>query len=171
MAAVEASEASGANSGIFFGLGRGGGEDLRGGSDSEPPVAVTFRFMDGSTRALVGQASLRLYVLRYQLHVELGVALARIRLIVGTTVLRDYQTVADASLQDGAVVTVVVLPPLYEGSALYDRVAQAYSDSQWDVSRGRPSEEEVQAVLEAQMERKVSLHDALTAKLKSRTPA
>merc|ERR1712050_505964 len=90
---------------------------------------------------------------------KLGVPLARVRLIHGQAVLRSDDKLSDAGVCAGSIVNVIILPPLYQGSEIYEHVAQAYSDSQIV----RPTEDEVHDALQDVMEKKSRLNDAFAS--------
>lgn len=120
-------------------------------------MRIILRHMDGSETSLAVQGHHRLHIMKSQLCAKLGVTLARVRLIFGTQVLQSDATAAAVGLEDGAVVNVVVLPPLFKGSQVYEKVAEAFAGRQAE----RISEAEVDGHMEQFMERKVHLHEAL----------
>merc|ERR1719367_1537043 len=91
----------------------------------EPPIPVAVRFMDGSEETLAVQRSDKLHVMKSQLCAKLGITLARVKLIFGTQELRSDDRAAAAGLEEGSVVNAVVLPPLFQGSQVYEEVAGA----------------------------------------------
>jgi hypothetical protein len=120
-------------------------------------LQITLSFMDGKEMKKTVHERTRVHTLRSELGTDLGIGASRVKLIHGTGVLRANETFAGRNIQDGATVNVVVMPPLYEGSEVYNEVANSFA-------RGLPvrlSDEEVQEHMGRVMENKVALHDAL----------
>lgn len=121
------------------------------------PIQILVRQIDGQEQHLICYSESKVHMLKSELASKLGVALARVKLVHDTVVLQSNQTVGDSHLDDGAAVTLLVMPPLYEGTKVYEKIAEAFSASQEE----RPSEEQVQEHMAEVMEKRVALHDAL----------
>merc|ERR1719323_34256 len=80
-----------------------------------PPVRVTARCMDGREIEMMISLSSLVQAAKAQVAGELGgLSAGRIRLINGTSVLKNnFASLADAGVQEGTALTVIILPPVY----------------------------------------------------------
>jgi len=81
--------------------------------DIGQPRHIQGIFLDGRTVDLHVSPMDTMLEVRNQFSQHLGITSARLRLVVGTTMVQDFaQTVAEQGVTDGAVVTIVVRDPL-----------------------------------------------------------
>merc|ERR1740123_1454615 len=97
--------------------------------------------------------------LKSQIAYKLEISTARVKLIHGTGVLKSNRSLGESSVEDGATVTVIVLPPIYEGSEVYNRVADVMKHA-----NRKLSDDQVNEHMANMMDRKTALHDALAGR-------
>jgi len=131
----------------------------------EPSLNVILRFIGGeSDDALEVWPGERVMNAKSRVCARLGISHSRVKLIHGASVLRWNDTIGASGIEEGAVITVIILPPLYQGSSAYEHVADAYRQLQ----AVPPSEDEVHESLEQMMEKRARLNEAFTAHIRSR---
>jgi len=77
-----------------------------------PPVCVVARLMDGREFDLQLRTSDLGLAVKQQVSHELGISASRLKLVVGSNLLRDLTTLHSFSLADGDAITVIILSPL-----------------------------------------------------------
>jgi hypothetical protein len=92
-----------------------GAETLHNVTASEPglPLKIIARLMDGREIALNLDSSNGGLTVKQELSAKLGISASRLKLVVGTTVLHDFQTLADKGVIDGDAMSVIILSPLH----------------------------------------------------------
>jgi len=92
-----------------------GAETLHNATASEPglPLKIIARLMDGREIALDLDSNSGGLTVKQELSAKLGISASRFKLVVGTTVLHDFQTLADKGVIDGDAMTVIILSPLH----------------------------------------------------------
>jgi hypothetical protein len=92
-----------------------GAETLHNATASEPglPLKIIARLMDGREIALDLDSNSGGLTVKQELSAKLGISASRFKLVVGTAVLHDFQTLADNGVIDGDAITVIILSPLH----------------------------------------------------------
>lgn len=124
------------------------------------PVNITLRFLGGEEMKQQVFPGQRVHVLKSQVCGRLGIPLARAKLIHETGVLHGDREIEAYDLAEDAVVNVIVLPPLYEGSEAYESIAKGIEVGH----PAAPDREEVDEQITQMMENKMALHNALVAR-------
>uniref|UniRef100_A0A7S1W640 Ubiquitin-like domain-containing protein n=1 Tax=Alexandrium catenella TaxID=2925 RepID=A0A7S1W640_ALECA len=138
--------------------------------DEEPLPCITLTFMDGTEMELELNFGDRVHDLRSQVAWKLGLTDARVKLMFGARLLQMNESLSAVGIGGGAVVNVVIVPPLYQGSQAYNALADAYAsaiDDDGRRRRGDEVEEDVHTALQDMMAKKMHLNDAF-AKLRLR---
>jgi len=134
-------------------------------ADQGALIQITGRFMDGKEDIFHIHENNMVSAFKSLVAAKLEISSARVKLIHGMGVLQSNQLLADGKVKDGDTVTVIVLPPIYEGSQVYDQVArQIKYRSNNDRTNTNMSEEEVNEHMADMMDRKSALHEALAQK-------
>jgi len=125
-----------------------------------PPFCITLRFMDGSEYQLQARPRDLARDIRSQVCEKLGVTDSRVKLLSGASVLYSYDHLDAHGVCEGSVITVIVVPPLYEGTQLYTRVMDSLSpDLGTDAAH---------QALEEVMEKKANLNDTFASLIRLR---
>lgn len=126
------------------------------------PISVTFQFLgDEEDQVLAAYPRERVHALKAQLCQRLGIQASRLQCIFGVDVLKAAQTVQQCKLEEGSVVNVIVLPPLYEGSQYYNWLATQLA---WRENHEEVDREQITQSMQIVMTSKMALHDALAQK-------
>jgi len=123
------------------------------------PMMITARFMDGTGMSLAVHSNTTGHAVRAQLAQRLGIAEKRMKIIHGTGVLQGDRAVADQGVEDGAVLTVIMMQPICEGTEVYDLIADGYKH--WHEEQ--LTDEQVRQGITDMTNKKMALHDALAA--------
>jgi hypothetical protein len=79
-----------------------------------PPIKITARFMDGREIELNVRANDLVLVVKQEISTKLdGLSASRLKLISETAVLHDFQALSDKGVNDGDVLTTIILSPLH----------------------------------------------------------
>lgn len=123
-------------------------------------IRITVRFMDCSEAEVEVLPSDRVHVAKSLISAMRGITDARVKLMFGSSVLKINDRIAACGITDGAVVNAVILPPLYQGSQVYEAVADTVA-RMTDKEKG---DDEVHDLIASMMTKKTDLHDALAAR-------
>lgn len=134
---------------------------------AECPCQISLRFLSGVEDRLEVFLGQRVHAMKSQICTKLGVTMPRVKLILGTSLLKSGDLIGQCGIASGSVVTVIVQPPLYQGSAFYDSVAEGFANSQ----AVRPDDDEVHRILEGEMEKRTQLNEAFVQLMSRRAAA
>jgi len=128
----------------------------------DPPISVTFRFLAGAEedRVLKVYPKQKIHSVRTELAYHLGITSVRAKLIFDTGVLKHSMSVSECGLEEGSVVNVIILPPLYEGTQAYDWLARQLSRR----ADGEATKDQIDDTMQTVMAGKSALHEALVKK-------
>lgn len=130
-------------------------------AEHQTPISVTFRFLAGEDdKVLQVHPKQKIHSVRSELCYHLGVTSARAKFIFDIGVLWGSMSVAECGLEEGSVVNVVILPPLYEGSQVYEELATQMSNRAFE----EVTDEQVAENMHKTMAGKMALHEALAKK-------
>lgn len=133
---------------------------------AEPPILVTMRFMDGTGFSLEVQNRNKVHVLRSEVSEKLGIGDSRVRLALDNGILPLDAAIGETGVTDGAVVTVIVVPPIYQGSPTYDRIAEGLVAC--NQPGKKPPVPDVHDVLEDMIAKRAALNDSFVQKIRLR---
>jgi hypothetical protein len=141
-----------------------GANSTPAGSDDEPSFGVILQYMDGTHKELQVRSRGLVREVQSQVSLELGVTDSRVKLLSGDTPMNRHDELGTHGICEGAVITAIIVPPVYEGTQLYNRVMEGM--------RGRDmGEDERRQAMEDVMEKKAALNDAFASLIRLRDAA
>jgi len=123
-------------------------------------LAVTVRFLDGAGMTFVVDGATVGSALRSQLAQRLGIMDKRMTLIHGSGMLLADQTMAEQGIEDGTVLTVVMMQPICEGTEVHGWIAEGLNHL---VEGQQLTDQQVRQEIAEMTNKKIALHDALAA--------
>eukprot|EP00928_Gymnodinium_smaydae_P002941 TRINITY_DN11073_c0_g2_i1.p2 TRINITY_DN11073_c0_g2~~TRINITY_DN11073_c0_g2_i1.p2 ORF type:complete len:186 (-),score=43.27 TRINITY_DN11073_c0_g2_i1:30-587(-) len=112
----------------------------------EPTFSLTLRTLDGEDLTFEVRSSDYVRALRLRVSEELGVTEARVKFALDGTLLQVTDILGKAGVNEDSVLTLVVVPPVCQGSQVYNRIVEGRRVSEDD--------------MEDMMARKAELNDA-----------
>uniref|UniRef100_A0A7S2QPM6 Ubiquitin-like domain-containing protein n=1 Tax=Zooxanthella nutricula TaxID=1333877 RepID=A0A7S2QPM6_9DINO len=135
-----------------------------GAAEPEPTCRVTISMLGGKCWGEEAHPGWAVRDLRDQVAASLGFAKAQVKLLFGAAELQSRAPLERSGVGEGALLTAVVVPPIYPGSGVYEAIV---SSAVGAPALGEESEERMQIVQDV-MGKKARLNDAFQELLRRR---
>jgi len=126
------------------------------GQEPEPTCRVTIAMIDGRCWSEEARPERAATDLKEKVAARLGVTSARVKLLFGHAQLQSRATLEQSGVGEGALLTAILVPPVYQGSQVYKAIMSGAVGSS---ALGTEADERIMMV-EDVMDKKAILNDA-----------